>query len=556
MFWRSRKIYQSPELGPHARSLLKSMGFTDRELRRPFVGIANAWSTICPGHLNLRDFGRAVSDGIREAGGTPYEFGTIGACDGLTQGHDGMRYVLPTRDLIASDIEMMIQAHCLDGLVMLGSCDKIIPGMLMAAARLNIPAIMINGGPMYPGRFKGSMIAGYRVMEIEPERQAGRMTREDALEYENAACPTCGSCAMLGTANTMACLAEAMGMALPGAGTIPATVAERRRLVFQSGLQIMKLIDNGITARDIITQKGMENAIRLILAIGGSTNAFLHVPAIAHEAGLENITLDTFDQLSRTTPHIAGLMPASQVDVVTFGQAGGVQAVLKELEPLLHPDHLTVTGHTLAENFRDANVKDRTIIHTLEKPFHVTGGLAVLKGNLAPMGAVAKPAAVPESMWRFEGPARVFEGQDEAIRAVNEGRVQPGDVVVVRYEGPKGGPGMPEMFAALQLLHGQGLGDKIALITDGRFSGANRGLYLGHVSPEAMEGGPIALVHDNDRISINLEARIVHLDVSDEEMMRRRGSWRPPKPKVTTGYLKIYSKLASSAAEGAILKVD
>lgn len=556
MFWRSKEIYQSRELGPHARALLKSMGFSDEELRRPFIGIANAWSTICPGHLNLRHLGRAASEGIREAGGTPYEFGTIGVCDGLAQGHDGMRYVLPTRDLIASDIEMMVQAHCLDGLVMLGSCDKIIPGMLMAAARLNIPAIMVNGGPMYPGDFKGSRIAGYKVMEVEPERRAGKMTELEVLEYENAACPTCGSCAMLGTANTMGCLAEAMGMALPGAGTIPATAAERRRLVYQSGLQIMELIAKEIKARDIITKKGLENAIRLILAIGGSTNAFLHVLAIAYEAGLENITLDTFDQLSRTTPYIAALMPATQFDVVTFGRAGGVQAVLKELEPLLHLEHLTVTGDTLAENFRNAKVKDRNIIHTMEKPFHATGGLAVLKGNLAPMGAVAKPAAVPESMWRFEGPARVFEGQDETIQAINEGRVQPGDVVVVRYEGPKGGPGMPEMFAAMQLLYGQGLGNKIAMITDGRFSGANRGLYLGHVSPEAMEGGPIALVQDNDQISIDLEARKVHLDVTEEEMIRRRESWRPNEPKVTTGYLKIYSKLASSASEGAVLKVD
>lgn len=556
MFWRSRDVYQNPELGPHARALLKSMGFTDEELKRPFVGIANAYSTICPGHFNLRELSNAVSNGIREAGGTPFEFGTIGVCDGLAQGHDGMRYVLPTRDLIASDIEMMIQAHYLDGLVLLGSCDKIIPGMLMAAARLDIPSILINSGPMRPGKFRGADVAGYMLLEVEPARKMGELTDEELRDFENVACPSCGSCAMLGTANTMGCLSEALGMSLPGTATIPATDAERRKLAYNSGRQIMRLISDEITARSIMTHQGMENAIRLILAIGGSTNAFLHVPAIAHEAGLDNIALDTFDQLGRTTPHIASIMPASEHDVIDFGDAGGVQAVLKELENLLHQDHLTVTGRTLHENFKNAKVTNRQVIHPIDSPFLTIGGLAVLKGNLAPIGAVAKPAAIPNKMWKFKGHAKVFNGQTETITAINKGLIHAGDVVVVRYEGPKGGPGMPEMLAAMQLLNGQGIGDKIALITDGRFSGASHGLYLGHVSPEAIEGGMIAFVQDNDLISIDIENRSVHLQIAEAELENRKSQWRPPEPRIKSGYLALYSKLASSAGEGAILKID
>lgn len=556
MFWRSREIYQSPELGPHARSLLKSMGLSDEELNRPFIGLANAWSTICPGHFNLQELAAAVSAGIRETGGTPVEFGTIGICDGLTQGHDGMRYVLPSRDLIASDIELMVEAHRLDGLVLLGSCDKIIPGMLMAAARLNIPAILVNSGPMKPGYFKGEKVAGYMVMEAEPAHRAGKLSREDLALLEDSACPSCGSCAMMGTANTMACFAEALGMSLPEAGTVAATDAGRRRIAYRSGRQIMNLIRSGIRTRDIITGEAMENAIRLILAIGGSTNAFLHVPAIAYEAGVSGIDLDTFDRLSRDTPHIAGLMPATRHDVISFGAAGGVMAVYKEIASLLHSNTLTVTGKPLLDHVRQAQVRDRDIIHSLDNPFHKMGGLAVLKGNLAPEGAVAKPAATRESMWQFTGPAKVFEGQDDAIQGIDRGEIRPGDVLIVRYEGPKGGPGMPEMFAALQLLYGQGLGDKIALITDGRFSGANRGLYLGHVSPEAMEGGPIALVQDGDTVSIDLEARTVDFQVSEREINERLVRWQPRAPKIERGYLRLYAKLASSAAQGAILKVE
>jgi dihydroxy-acid dehydratase len=384
----------------------------------------------------------------------------------------------------------------------------------------------------------------------------GELTDEDIRDFENVACPTCGSCAMLGTANTMGCLSEALGMSLPGAATIPATDAERRKLAYNSGRQIMRLLSDEITARSIMTHQGMENAIRLILAIGGSTNAFLHVPAIAYEAGLDNITLDTFDQLSRTTPHIASIMPASEHDVIDFGDAGGVQAVLKELGTLLHKDHQTVTGRKAHENFKNAKVINRQIIHSIDSPFHTIGGLAVLKGNLAPIGAVAKPAAIPNKMWKFKGPAKVFNGQTETITAINEGRIHAGDVVVVRYEGPKGGPGMPEMLAAMQLLNGQGIGDKIALITDGRFSGASHGLYLGHVSPEAIEGGIIAFVQDNDLISIDIESRKVHLQINEAELDRRRSQWRPPEPRIKSGYLALYSKLASSAAEGAILKID
>ena len=554
MFWRSRKIYKSPQLGPHARALLKSMGYTDEDLDKPFIGIANSWNTVCPGHLNLRELAEHVKDGIRAAGGTPFEFGTIGVCDGITQGHEGTHYVLPSRDIIAASIEIMVQAHCFDGLVLLGSCDKIVPGMLMAAARINIPAILVNGGPMPMGEYQGKKIAAYMLLENSAAVRAGKITDADSLKMEDAACPACGSCAMLGTANTMGCLAEALGMSLPGAATIPSQSAARRHIAQMSGKQIMHLLKHDIKARDIMTQKSMENGIRLILAIGGSTNATLHVPAIAHEAGVGDITLETFETLSRNTPQLVALLPATPYDLGDYHEAGGVQSTLKQLSELLHMDPMTVAGRTVAENIEKVEYTRAEVIHPLTDPVRSQSGLAVLKGNLCPQGGVAKPGAIPKAMWRFEGPARVFDSHDETVNAVNDNLIHPGDVVVIRYEGPKGGPGMGEMFVASQMLHGAGLGETVAVITDGRFSGAGRGLFICHVSPEAMEGGLLGLVEDNDRISIDIEKRRVHLHIDEPERVERQHRWRPPEPKITTGYLSLYSKLASSAAEGAVLK--
>jgi dihydroxy-acid dehydratase len=530
------------------------MGFTDADLRRPLVAVANAWNSLCPGHFTLRDVAEAVKEGIREAGGTPLEFGTIGACDGIAQGHDGMRYILPTRDLIASDVEMMVQAHQLDAVVLLASCDKSVPGMLMAAARLNLPAILVNAGPMLPGRFQDRDVAGYMLMEVETARQLGQLTEEDLIIFENAACPVPGSCAMLGTANTMCCFTEALGMALPGSATIPAVDLTRNEVARAAGRQIMALLREGIRTRDVITPAAIENGIRVVLAMGGSTNAVLHIPAIAQDAEVPGVTLDLFDRLSRTTPHLTAIMPASRYTICHFHEAGGVPALMKELAPLLDMEALTVTGQSVRTNLAETKGADGVVIHPLSDPIHTTGGLAVLRGNLAPDGGVAKLAAIPPHLYRFSGPARVFDGQTAAIQAIMAGLVQPGDVVVIRYEGPKGGPGMPEMFAALQLLYGQGIGDKIALITDGRFSGANRGLFVGHISPEAMEGGPIAIVRDGDLIVIDVPERVIRLDLDQEEITRRLAAWNKPAPKVTTGYLALYSRLASSAAQGAILQ--
>jgi dihydroxy-acid dehydratase len=530
------------------------MGYTDEDMYKPFIGIANSWNTVCPGHLNLRELAEHVKEGIRTAGGTPFEFGTIAVCDGLTQGHKGTHYVLPSRDIIANSIEIMVEAHCFDGLVLLGSCDKIVPGMLMAAARVNIPSILVNGGPMATGEYKGNKLAAYMLLENDPAIKAGKITTTDSFHMENAACPTCGSCSMLGTANTMGCLTEALGMSLPGAATIPSHAAARRHIAQASGKQIMKLLNKEIRPRDILTPKSMENAIRLILAIGGSTNAALHVPAIAYEAGIDSITLDTFDKLSRDTPQVVALMPATNCDIGNFHEAGGVQATLKQMSSLLNMDSLTVTGETVANNIDGIEYVHTDVIRSVLKPFRSQAGLAVLYGNLCPLGAVAKPSAIPPGMLNFEGPARVFDGHDQTIQAVRDDLINPGDVVVIRYEGPKGGPGMGEMFAASQLLHGAGLGEKVAVITDGRFSGAGRGLFICHVSPEAMEGGPLGLVKNNDRILIEIENRKVDLHVTAQEMHQRQSIWQPPAVKIKSGYLDLYSKMASSAAEGAILK--
>ena len=553
MTWRSRKILERPEWSMH-RALYKSMGYSDYDLDRPLIGIANSWNRVVPGHYNLNQVSEFVKQGIHQAGGTPVEFGVIAACDGIAQGHAGMHFILPTRDLIANDIEMMVQAHRLDAVVMLGSCDKIVPAMLMAAARLDLPAIIVVGGPMEGGcQFDGRAADITSVMEGLGMLKAGKIDDENYLNLENCAGPTCGSCSFLGTANTMCCVAEAMGLSLPGSATIPATHAGRFRAAQESGRRIVELVKEGITARRILNQKGIENGIRLSTAIGGSTNVALHIPAIGYEADCE-VSMELFEKLCRSTPHIAKMNPAAAPNVPDFHQAGGVPAVMKELLPILHGDALTVTGKTMAENLAQAGVPNRLIIRTIEDPWSNEGGLAVLRGNLAPHTAITKPAAIVPDMHTFTGTAHCFDSEEEANQAILEGKVVEGQVVVIRYEGPKGGPGMREMYKAMKLLYGRGLALKTAVVTDGRFSGTNNGCFVGHVSPEAAEGGPLAIVQNGDEITIDIPNRKLHLDLSDREIQERLSGWQRPAPKYKRGYLALYSRLAESADKGAIIR--
>ena len=550
---RSQKILQRPEWSIN-RAYFKTMGYTDDDLARPMIGIANAWSTTLPGHFNLKQVSKAVQDGIRMAGGTPVEFGVIGACDGIAEGHEGMRYILPTRDIIAHSIELMTHAHQYDAIVLLGSCDKIVPGMLMVAARMDLPAILVNGGPMQGGPFLDNRKSdSTSIIEGVGRLLAGKIDEAELLRMENSCAPGCGSCSFLGTANTMCCLAEALGMSLPGSAMTPSVSAERLHIAQKSGQAIVELVKRGITARQIITAESLENALRLVSAIGGSTNAALHVPAIAYEAHVP-FDMGMFDAMARTTPHIAKMNPAASANVIDFYQSGGVQAVLSELKSLLHGNCMTVNGKTVAENLEGVRSPDDEVIKTFDKPFDVQGGLAVLYGNLAPDSAVTKPAAIHPDQRVFSGPARCFDSEAAANECIMQGGITEGDVVVIRYEGPKGGPGMPEMFKSMKLLHGLGLATKTAVVTDGRFSGTNNGCFVGHVSPEAQEGGPIALVRDGDRVTIDIPGQLLRLDVSDEELARRRQEWSAPPPRVTEGYLYLYSRLAESAAKGAIIK--
>ena len=553
MNWRSRKILERPEWSIN-RSLYKSMGYSDYDLERPLIGIANSWNRVVPGHYNLRQVSEYLQQGVRQAGGTPVEFGVIAACDGIAQGHDGMHYILPTRDLIANDIEMMIEAHRFDAVVLLGSCDKIVPAMLMAAARLDLPTIMVVGGPMEGGcEFDGRSADITSLTEGLGMLKSGKINEAEFMELENGTAPTCGSCSFLGTANTMCCVAEAMGLSLPGSATIPASFAERLRIAQESGRQIVELFHRGITARQILNQKGIENGIRISTAIGGSTNVALHIPAIGYEADCE-ITMDLFEKLCRTTPHIAKMNPAAAPNVPDFHQAGGVPAVMKELMPLLHRDALTVTGNTVDENVSEAKILDSNIIKTIQDPWSKEGGLAILHGNLAPNTAITKPAAIHPDMHTFTGEARCFDSEEQADNAILEGRVKEGEVIVIRYEGPKGGPGMREMYKAMKLLYGRGLALKTALVTDGRFSGTNNGCFVGHVSPEAAEGGPIAIIEDGDKITIDIPNRKLQLHLSDQEIQDRLAKWQRPEPKFKKGYLALYSQLAESADKGAIIR--
>ncbi len=553
MFWRSKDILQWPEWSL-VRGLYKSMGYSDYDLARPMIGIANSWNRVVPGHYNLNLVSDYVKQGIQQAGGTPVEFGVIAACDGIAQGHDGMHYILPTRDLIAHDVEMMVEAHRLDGVVLLGSCDKILPGMLMAAARLDVPAILIAGGPMEGGcEFDERAADMTSLTEGLAMLKAGKIGEATYRRLEDCVGPTCGSCSFLGTANTMCCLAEALGLSLPGSATIPATQADRLRAAQESGRQIVQMIQKGITARQIINQKGIENAIRVNAAIGGSTNAILHLLAIAYEADVD-LTVDAFEELSRTTPHIAKMNPAAAPNVPDFHQAGGVPAVMKEILPLLHGNALTVSGKTVVENVSKAEVHNREVIKTMADPWSRGGGLAVLRGNLAPGSAITKPAAIKPEMHKFTGKAHCFNSEEAANQAILDGKVVEGEVVVIRYEGPKGGPGMREMYIAMKLLYGRGLALKTALVTDGRFSGTNNGCFVGHISPEAAEGGPLAIVQNGNLITIDIPGRKLHLHVSDEEIARRLASWKRPEPKFKKGYLALYSRLAESADKGAIIR--
>jgi dihydroxy-acid dehydratase len=545
MNWRSKQILQRPEWSMN-RSLYKSIGYSDYDLERPLIGIANSWNRIVPGHANLNEVAKFVREGILQAGGTPVEFGLIAACDGISNAHEGMHYILPTRDLIANDIEMMVEAHRLDAIVLLGSCDKIVPAMLMAAARLDLPAIMVVGGPMEGGcHFDGRSADITSLAEGLGMLKAGKIDESSYYELENCAAPTCGSCSFLGTANTMCCVAEAMGMCLPGSATIPATFAARFRSAQESGRRIVELFKKGITARQIINQQGIENAIRLSTALGGSTNVALHIPAIGYDADCE-ISMSLFEKICRSTPHIAKMNPAAALNVPDFHHAGSVPAVMKQLLPLLHGDALTVTGKTLAQNVADATILDSNMIKPLEDPWSKEGGLAVLKGNLAPNTAITKPAAIHPDMRTFTGKAHCFDSEEAANEGILEGKISPGEVLVIRYEGPKGGPGMREMFKAMKLLYGRGLALKTALVTDGRF--------VGHISPEAAEGGPIAAVQNGDTITIDIPNRNLQLDISEKQLEDRLAKWQRPEPKIRKGYLALYSRLAESADKGAIIR--
>ncbi len=553
MHWRSKEILSRPEWSK-IRALYKSMGYSDYDLDRPLIGVANSWNQVVPGHVNLREVSEYVKQGIHQAGATPVEFGVIAACDGIANGHDGMHCILPTRELIANDVEMMVQAHRLDGVVLLGSCDKIVPGMLMAAARLDVPAIMVVGGPMLGGcEFDGRASDVTSLFEALGMLKAGKIDEATYAKLEDCVAPGCGSCSFLGTANTMCCVAEAIGMCLPGSATIPAANAARLRTAQESGRHIVKLVKEGITALQIINRNAIENAIRVVMAIGGSTNTALHLPAIAYEANCE-ITMDLFDELSRSTPYIAKMNPAAAPNVPDFHHAGGVPAVMKEVLPLLHDDALTVTGRTIGENVAHAEVKDPSIIKTVANPWAREGGLAVLRGNLAPDTGVTKPAAIAPEMHEFTGRARCFNSEEEADQSILNGRVREGEVIVIRYEGPKGGPGMREMAKPMKLLYGRGLALGTALVTDGRFSGTNNGCFVGHVSPEAAEGGPIAVVQDGDLITIDIPNRSLHVHLSEEQIKGRLAGWQRPEPKFKNGYLALYSRLAQSADKGAIIR--
>src|SRR3990172_1009694 len=547
---RSDEMKKGLERAPH-RSLFKALGLTDEEIDQPMIGIANSANEVIPGHLHLHQISEAVKAGIRMAGGTPLEFFTVGVCDGIVMGHEGMKYSLSSRELIADSIESMGMAYPFDGLVLIPNCDKIVPGMLMAAARLDIPSIVISGGPMLTGDFQGKAYDVISVFECVGKVKIGEMTIEDLKEVEGCACPGVGSCAGMFTANSMNCLSEVLGLALPYNGTIPAVFAERIRLAKESGKQVMELVKKDLKPSRILTQKAFENAITVDMAFGGSTNTSLHLPAIAREAGI-NLSLDLFNKISDKTPHLCNMSPGGPHHLQDLHQAGGIPALMLvfSFRNLIHRDALTVTGKSVGENLMGKKTHNPEVIRPIKRPYHQTGGLAVLFGNLAPQGAVVKRSAVDDAMLKHRGPARVFDTEEEALKMILDGKIVKGDVVVIRYEGPKGGPGMREMLAPTSAIAGTGMDKDVALLTDGRFSGGSRGAAIGHISPEAAEGGPIAVVHDGDQIEIDIPGKRLNLLIPNEELKKRLSQWKPPK-KELKGYLNRYASLVRSASTGA-----
>ena len=553
---RSDNVTKGMQQAPH-RSLFNALGYTKEELDRPLVGIVSSYNEIVPGHMNLDKIVEAVKMGVAMAGGTPIVFPAIAVCDGIAMGHTGMKYSLVTRDLIADSTECMAMAHQFDALVMVPNCDKNVPGLLMAAARLNIPTVFVSGGPMLAGHIHGKKRSLSSMFEAVGSYAAGTMTEDEVREYEEKVCPTCGSCSGMYTANSMNCLTEAIGMGLPGNGTIPAVYSERIKLAKHAGMAVMELLKRNIRPRDIMTKAAFMNALTMDMALGCSTNSMLHLPAIAHEAGVD-IDLDIANALSEKTPNLCHLAPAGPTYMEDLNEAGGVSAVMSELNKigLLDTSCMTVTGKTIAENIQGVVNKNPEVIRPVENPYSKTGGIAVLKGNLAPDSAVVKRSAVVPEMMVHEGPARVFDCEEHAIAAIKGGKIVEGDVVVIRYEGPKGGPGMREMLNPTSAIAGMGLGSSVALITDGRFSGASRGASIGHVSPEAAVGGPIAFVEEGDIIKINIPENTLNVDITDEEMEARKAKWQPREPKITTGYLARYASMVTSGNTGAILKTS
>lgn len=536
---RSDMVKKGVDKTPH-RALLKALGLTDKDIAKPFIGVANSYTNIVPGHIHLNQIAGAVKAGVVAAGGTPFEFNTIAVCDGIAMGHEGMRYSLPSRELIADSVEVMMQAHRLDGLVLVTNCDKITPGMLMAAARLDIPAIMITGGPMASGWLDGKKIGYSSVPEGLGKHYAGKMTVEELCRLENAACPGCGSCNGMFTANTMACVTEALGMSLPYCAASLATSSLKLRLAKETGERIVKLINENLTPSTILKKEAFQNAITVDMALGGSTNTVLHVLAIAKEVGVE-LPLKVFDKIGRRVPHLCSMIPSGPYSMEDLHAAGGIPAVMKELSPLLNLNALTVTGKVIRDNIADAKVVDANVIRPLTNPVHKEGGIAILTGNIAPKGSVVKTAAVSPKMLKHSGPAKVFNSETEAVASIRKREVQPGDVVVIRYEGPKGGPGMPEMLIPTATIAGMGLSESVALITDGRFSGATRGPCIGHVAPEAAEAGPIAIIKNGDTITIDIPNRILKVELTEQEIKKRLETWKPKPPRITKGYLARYS---------------
>lgn len=537
------------------RSLLNALGLTEEEMKKPLIGIVSSKNDIVPGHMNIDKIVDAVKQGVALAGGVPIVFPAIAVCDGIAMGHEGMKYSLVTRELIADSTEAMAKAHAFDALVMVPNCDKNVPGLLMAAARINVPTVFVSGGPMLAGYVKGKKTSLSSMFEAVGAYTANKISAEELCEFENKACPSCGSCSGMYTANSMNCLTEAIGMGLQGNGTIPAVYSERIKLAKHAGMKVMELLEKNIRPLDIMTEKAFMNALTVDMALGCSTNTMLHLPAIAKEAGVK-LNLDIANEISAKTPNLCHLAPAGHTYMEDLNEAGGVYAVMNELTKLnlLNTDLITATGKTVAENIEGCEIKDTDIIRPVTNPYSTSGGIAVLKGNLAPDGCVVKRSAVAPEMLQHKGSARVFECEEDAIEAIHAGKINPGDVVVIRYEGPKGGPGMREMLNPTSAIMGSGLGHCVALITDGRFSGATRGAAIGHISPEAAVGGPIALVHEGDIIEIDINANTINLLISDEEFAKRKAEWKPRQPKITTGYLARYAKLVTSGAQGAVLE--